>query len=394
MNTVEPPPNPLTGYEDWPAWTRSRPRLHSGDLRIDGLAEVLGVAAPAVSSPTVTIVDRLEHDGVLLEELQWEVGFGPRTRAWVLRPDTTTPLPGVLALHCHGGVKSVGGEQLVPLPEGASTQAVRLQRDLYGGRSPAADLARRGFVVLAHDAFAWGSRRFPLTERTPRLSTAMAAMEALWRERGVEPDDDARYDAAASVHEDTLAKAAGVLGTSFVGSVVHDDLVALDVLAGLAAVDADRLGAFGFSGGGGRSVLLAALDRRIKAHVVACMMSTFDALFPNYLDAHSWLLWGPDLPGYTEWPDLAAPRQGRSVLVQYAERDALFPPRGMQAAHDRLTRLCGNPSGYHASFWDRPHVFDTGMQDEAFAFLAMELDARDPGETDGLPPPERGDSSN
>ena len=32
----------------------------------------------------------------------------------------------------------------------------------YGGRAYANALAREGFVVLVHDVFLWGSRRFPL----------------------------------------------------------------------------------------------------------------------------------------------------------------------------------------------------------------------------------------
>ena len=61
-----------------------------------------------------------------------------------------------------------------------------------------------------------------------------------------------------------MAKAAGVLGTSFAGMVAHDDLAALRVLAGLPGVDAGRLGTIGFSGGGGRSLMLAALSPLVR----------------------------------------------------------------------------------------------------------------------------------
>ncbi len=377
-----PLPDPLAGYEDWPAWAHRRARRRTGDPLADGLAEVLGVGEPAGSPPEVVTTGRRRVDGLVVESLEWETGVGPTTRAWVVRPDTAEALPGALALHCHGDVKSVGAGQMVPLTDasggaagaaGATGTAARLQREYYGGRAPAAELARRGFVVLAHDAFCWGSRRFPLVQRTAKLAGTVAAVESLWREQGLEPDDDARYDAVASAHEDTVAKAAGLLGTSLAGMVVRDDLVALDVLAGLDGVDATRLGAFGFSGGGGRSALLAALDPRVTAHVVTCMMATFDSLVPHYIDAHSWLLNSPGLPRFSEWPDLLAPRDGRRTLVQYAERDALFPPAGMHAAHDRLLRLHGGAASYRGAFWDRPHVFDAGMQDEAFTFLGEAL---------------------
>ena len=116
--------------------------------------------------------------------------------------------------------------------------------------------------------------------------------------------------------EDTLAKAAGTLGQTLAGAVLTDDLVALDILASQPGVDASRLSTFGFSGGGGRSLLLAALDHRVSAWVVACMMATFSSLVPSYLDTHSWLLHVPGLWSFSDWPDLTRLAQAR-FLVQY-----------------------------------------------------------------------------
>ena len=104
---------------------------------------------------------------------------------------------------------------------------------------------------------------------------------------GVGPTDDERFDLASGLHEDTLAKAAGALGQTFAGAVLTDDLVAFAVLAAEDGIDPERLGTFGFSGGGGRSLLLAALDHRVAACVVSCMMATFASLVPAELDTHS-----------------------------------------------------------------------------------------------------------
>jgi hypothetical protein len=120
------------------------------------------------------------------------------------------------------------------------------------------------------------------------------------------PSDAELYNAAAAIHEDTIAKAARLLGTSLAGMVAHDDLAALEVLAGIPGVDAARLGCIGFSGGGGRSLLLAALSPRIRGYVVTCMMTTFESLLPGYLDAHSWLLQSPGLWKLGDWPALTA----------------------------------------------------------------------------------------
>ena len=309
-------------------------------------------------------------DGVLIRRLRWSVGYGPETTAWLLRPaGVRHNLPGVLGMHCHGGVRSVGGEQLVDLGADSSSRAAWLRAVYYSGRGPANELARRGHVVLVHDSFSWGSRRFDLSRPTPRLAGLIEAQDALWRQQGLSPTEEERFDLASGLHEDTLAKAAGALGQTFAGAVLTDDLVALEVLAAADGIDSDRLGTFGFSGGGGRSLLLAALDHRVAACAVSCMMATFASLVPAELDTHSWLLHVPGLWSLMDWPDLTALGRAR-FLVQYRTDDELFSRAGMEDAHDHLLSLHAGSSRYGGSFSPGGHAFDAAMQDEAWAFLA------------------------
>jgi dienelactone hydrolase len=346
------------------------------------LARTAGIPAPRPGVPDVVAGESSTSDGVVTTELSWNVGFGPRTRAWLLRPaDRPGPLPGVLGLHCHAGAKWTGAERLVDRGTAASPAADRLRRAHYGGRAAATELARRGFAVLTHDTFAWGSRRFSLDPPTDRLAQKVAADEARWRELGVDPDPAERYDAAAAHHEDTVAKVAGVLSTSFAGMVAHDDLVALQVLSATAGVDPARLGVFGFSGGGGRAAMLAALDQRVRCCVIACMMATFDAMVPDYVDGHSWLLNTPGIRQIGDWPDLLQPGPGRRYLVQYAEDDHLFPPAGMTAADRLLRDRFSDPSGYTGTFYPGGHRFDAEMQAEAWSYLSSTLEQATPQPT-------------
>ena len=362
--------HPLAGYEGWPAAVRAAAPFEGRSEAVTRLGRVLGVhRRPA---PVVVEEDRRTVDGVGVARLRWSVGYGPDTTAWLLRPaGATGTLPGVLGMHCHGGVRSVGAEQLVDLGPAARPRAVVLRDAWYSGRAPANELARRGAVVLVHDTFSWGSRRFDLSRPTPRLARQLEAQAALCREQGLSPDEDAWFDRASDLHEDTLAKAAGVLGSTFAGAVLTDDLVALDVLAATAGVDPGRLSTFGFSGGGGRSLLLSALDERVRACVVSCMMATYASLVPAHLDAHSWLLHVPGLWSTLDWPDLTLLARAR-FLVQYRSGDHLFPLAGMQAAHDHLLQRHGPSGRYRGSFSDGGHAFDTAMQDEAFTFLTAD----------------------
>jgi dienelactone hydrolase len=351
---------------------RSAEPFNGADPPSTALGRVLGLRRSA-ERPTVFDEGSQRVDGVVIRRLRWSVGYGPETSAWILRPaGVRRTLPGVLGMHCHGGVRSIGAEQLVDLDASSSPRAVSLRALYYSGRAPANELARRGHAVLVHDTFSWGSRRFDLSRPTARLAALMDAQNALWQLQGVCPSEDERFDVASGLHEDTLAKAAGMLGQTFAGAVLADDLVAMEVLATEPATDPTRLGAFGFSGGGGRSLLLAALDHRVTACVVSCMMATFASLVPDDLDTHSWLLHVPGLWSLMDWPDLTVRGRAR-FLVQYRIDDELFPRAGMQDAHDHLIRLHAGTGRYRGSFRPGGHAFDADMQDEAWAFLAESL---------------------
>ena len=365
-------PDPLAGYADWPLVARTAEPFTGPDASATELGRLLGLRRPG-TPPAVVDEGSRTIDGVDVRRLRWSMGYGPDTTAWLLRPaGADGPLPGVLGMHCHGGVRSVGAEQLVDLAPDAGARAAQLRPGWYSGRAAANDLARRGHAVLVHDTFSWGSRRFDLGRPTPRLQARIDAQEALWREQGVQPGADERFDFASGLHEDTLAKAAGVLGQTFAGMVLADDLVALGVLAADPGTDPGRLGTFGFSGGGGRAVLLAGLDHRVRAAVVTCMMATFDSLVPAHLDTPSWLLHVPGLWSWSDWPDLTTLGRAR-FLVQYREDDALFTAVGMHAADRRLRRLHGDGSRYRGTFRPGDHAFDAEMQDEAWDFLAEAL---------------------
>src|SRR5713101_696013 len=68
----------------------------------------------------------------------------------------------VLALHSHDGYKYFGKEKIADGPDGPISELTPLRDKTYQGRAFANALAARGFVVLVHDVFLWGSRSFPL----------------------------------------------------------------------------------------------------------------------------------------------------------------------------------------------------------------------------------------
>lgn len=367
-------PGPIPGFEDWPDAVR---RLGSHQGHNDAstrLAQALGVPGD-IPRPSVTAGRTSVVDGVRIQELGWQLPYGPPTRAYLLTPSGAEgTLPGVLWLHCHGGNKWLGAERLIDAGVETSPEVSAVQRDLYSGRAVANDLARSGFAVLVHDSFSWGSRRFLLDPPPARVAEGMAARCALWREEGVQPTPAMEYNAAAAAHEHTVAKAAGLLGTSYAGMVAFEDLVALQVLRALPAVDGAGVGVGGFSGGGGRALVLSALAPEVRAAVVCCMMTTFEGLFPSHMDAHSWLLATPGLASSFEWPELAGINPGCRHLVQFAREDPLFTLHGMHDADARLTALAaGSRGGYTGTWYDAGHVVTADMLQESMLFLAASL---------------------
>ncbi|GAA3121686.1 alpha/beta fold hydrolase [Planomonospora alba] len=302
--------------------------------------------------------------GVRGEEVSWDVGFGPRTRAYVLRPREAgdAVLPGVLALHCHAGMKWAGKEKIADGPEGHSAEVARLRASIYGGRAWAQELAARGFTVLVPDVLGWGSRRIPLADMPDDVRGLP--------EPGLGEAD--RYDAAAARYEHVLAKYCTVLGTSYAGVVAGEDLAAAAYLR--SRPDVGAVGCAGLSGGGLRAALLGAFDPGTAAVAVVAMVSSYRDLLDGHVAGHTWMLYPPGLSRLCDLPDLVACAAPRPLLVWYGEHDPILPPAGMRRAHTMIRNHYRQaPADYTGVFADAGHCFDVPAQERVFDWLARRL---------------------
>ncbi len=338
--------------------------------------EVLGFC----NRPETPLSVRTEREwtsaGVHGEEVSWSVGYGPRTHAYVLKPaGATRPLPGIIALHDHGGFKYCGKEKIADGPDQTPAYLRDFRVRCYGGRAYANALAREGFVVLAHDTWLWGSRRFPL-ETMPQHVRDMARLQvAALPPDPVTPAEVIEYNLATGHHEHWMSRYANILGTSMAGIVAHEDRIAANYLLSRPDVLSDRVGCLGLSGGGNRSALLTATHDRIAAAVIVGLMSTYEGLLDHNM-SHTWMFFPFTWARYGDWPDLAACRAPSPLLVQYDLEDELFTVDGMKAADRRLAALyagVGARDAYTGQFYPGPHKFDLEMQAEAFAWLKKTL---------------------
>ena len=153
----------------------------------------------------------------------------------------------------------------------------------------ASTFARNGFAVLSYDPIGQGERlQYGDPEHPGKtLATGPTGEHG---EAGLQPT---------------------LIGDAVARYFVWDGMRAVDYLLTRPEIDAERIGAFGCSGGGVMTAMLGAADKRVKAIATACYLTTMDTLLPSIgaQDAEQ------STPGFiaagfdfADWVELAAPR--------------------------------------------------------------------------------------
>lgn len=317
--------------------------------------------------PDAIVQDRFREDGLEIERLSWQLPYGPPTEAVFLKPaGAEGRLPAILALHDHGGMKYFGWRKICRLPNSLHPMMRRHQEDHYGGAAWANEIARRGYAVLVHDTFTFGSRRVRLGDVPPVLRGDR---------KEVNPEDEneiADYHRWAADHEDIMAKSLFCAGTTWPGVFLGEDMRALDYLCSRPDVDPGRVGCGGLSGGGLRTVLLAGSDDRIACAVCVGMMTTWRDYLLNKCYTHTWMCYVPLLPPDLDYPEILGLRVPLPTLVQNDIEDPLFTLPEMERADRILSEVYGKAGAddrYRCTFYPGPHKFDRAMQQEAFAWF-------------------------
>jgi dienelactone hydrolase len=319
-------------------------------------------ATPASTTQHETVID-----GVAVTEMSWQLPYGPPTVATLLKPaGATGPLPAVLGLHCHGGNKFFGRHKIAQSSKQRHPMMVQHHERYYGGVAWANELAKRGYVVLIHDTFTFGSRRMLLADvpEVIRNGTTDPTVDDL---AGIEA-----YNRWAANYESIVAKSLFCAGTTWPGVWLTDDQVALSVLCAQPEVDPARVGCAGLSGGGLRTVFLAGLDSRVRCAVAVGMMSTWRDFLLHKSHTHTWMIYVPLLPHDMDYPEILGLRAPLPTLVLNDNEDQLFTLPEMQRADQMLGEVyakAGAADHYRGTFYPGPHKFDQAMQMEAFAWF-------------------------
>ena len=122
---------------------------------------------------------------------------------------------------------------------------------------------------------------------------------------------------------------------------LNDAMRGVDYLVGRKDIDADRIGAFGCSGGGTATAYFAALDDRIKVAGVACYITSFHELLPSRTGVQEaeqsiphFIQQGLDFP---DWVEQMAPKPYAIVSTT----EDMFPFEGARQSYEEARRFYG-----------------------------------------------------
>ncbi|MFH1567652.1 MAG: alpha/beta fold hydrolase [Gemmatimonadota bacterium] len=209
--------------DDWQRWRRAFRRR---------LVQSLGPRPPALPLRAEVLEER-ELPGYVRRKIVFDPDPFSSVPAYVLIPTGVDgPRPAVLCAHGHG----VGKDGLA----GATEEEYSHQL--------AVALARRGFVTMAPDWRGFGERK--------------------------DRDEWVRRPSRDGCNVAYLAYA--YFGYQLLHLDICDASRCLDYLQSLPQVDGRRLGCVGCSFGGTMTTYVSALDRRIRAAVIACYVSTLE----------------------------------------------------------------------------------------------------------------------
>ena len=320
-------------------------------------------------SPEVKVEKKYDYDGLEIEELSWQLPYGYRTEAILLRPSNSSgPLPAVLGLHDHGGNKYFGKRKITRTSDQMHPLMEAHQNQYYEGRAWANEIAKKGYVVLVHDTFTFASRRVRFADMA-EIPWGGCATAGMTDENPESVERIEAYNRWAGEHEHIMAKSLFCAGTTWPGVFLAEDQRALDVLISREEVDPNRVGCAGLSGGGLRTVYLGGTDPRIRCAICVGFMSTWSDFLLNKSYTHTWMTYTPSLPNYLDFPEILGLRVPLPTMTLNNSQDGLYTLPEMERADkilQEIFRKAGVADHYHGGFYPGDHKFDARMQQDAF----------------------------
>jgi dienelactone hydrolase len=245
---------PFTVPDTAGAWHAREEKLRRRVLVANGLWPM-----PEKTPLEPVIYGKVEREGFTVERVYFQSLPGHYVTGLLFRPTApaTSPAPGVLSPHGHGGrMQSHSDAELArQIAQGA-------EHFEKSGRTPkltrCAQLARMGCVTFIFDMLGYED-------------SIQIPFETAHRHKDARPEESPRSGEQGWV---LFSPDAELRLQSIMGLQTWNAIRALDFLASLPDVDPERLAVTGGSGGGTQSILLGAIDDRLKVSFPNGMVST------------------------------------------------------------------------------------------------------------------------
>lgn len=305
---------------------------------------LLGGLPEAREVPAATITGRIEEEDYSIEKLVFESFPNYFVSALLYRPKKASGrVPGVLSPCGHSAIGKAQKEYQI----------------LH------ANLAKRGFVVLAYDPVGQG-------ERSQFWDTSKRKT---------------RFNLGCGEHA-VIGNAVYLLGSNLARFRIWDGIRALDYLASLPEVDATKLGCAGNSGGGNLTAYITALEPRITAAAPCCYITTLPRRMGNRIQEDPSADPEQDIFGFVsegiDHAGLLALCAPRPTMIGAATRD-FFPIEGTResfAEAKRLYELSG--AGDRITLVEAPgkHGLSLVLREAVYRWFDHWLRGRDPAATE------------
>ena len=314
------------------AWEKRRAEIRNE------LFQLLGKLPPRPKIPKVKTLSREDRGDFILEKFQFDNGAGAIVPGYILLPkNRAKKSPAILYCHWHGGEYDIGKEELFQAK--------------HTPEPPGPTLVKRGYVVIAIDAYCFGERN---------------------GQGPAGPDDK------GSSGEMSASKFNLWFGRTLWGMILRDDLMALDYLASRPEVDAQRIGVTGMSMGATRSWCLMALDDRIKTGVpVACLTRYQNLIAHDALPKHGIYYFVPGMLNHFDTEAVIALIAPRPVLFMTGDEDGGSPADGIREIEARVKsvyQLYGGGENFQSEIYPGlGHTYSPEMWKKTLGWLDEKL---------------------
>jgi dienelactone hydrolase len=259
------------------------------------------------------------------EELLLESDGVPALPLYVLHPKATagTRFPIVLCLHGHGdfGHDSVAGVDDTP----ERKQAIEESHYDYGRQ-----MVREGYVAVVPCFTPFGRRMDAKKIKGGTDPCAVAALRLM------------------------------MFGRTLLGENLRDAMWALDYASTLPDARADRVGCVGLSYGGRMTMVVSALDPRIRVAVISGALNVFQ----ERVQGAGYSCGAQVIPGLLQigdTPEIGSLIAPRPAIWEVGSKDKLAVPGWRDKAAERLQRAyvaAGKPENLEVHYFDGGHVWN------------------------------------